>query len=240
MVTTDIWDRVNNPQSSSFSNELWGKFEMKADLVGLVKGVGKEPFDPTRHKVAFTSIEVFIDPLPEMEIQNLNICTRNMLAESKEWRDITNKSIKDVGIADAREMIGKWIKAETVPTGDTYVKNGVTKDKTAIKLVQTFASEEECRKAYLGENDPFAPAPAATASPAAAPASPAAAPAQGRETGLKFLPVIVSNAWNKSGRNYDKAKIEVANMISGYPALAPYFTSDSPEVEEILMKLALS
>lgn len=236
--TTSAWDSVNNPKSN-FSSALYGKVDLRAETVGLVKGVGKQPFDPMVHKKAFTSIDCYIDPLPEMEITNNNVCLRNMLAESTEWRDITLKSLHDLNVQDVRDVIGRWAKVEPVPTGDTYTNsNGQIKERTTFKFVVLFKTEAECRSAYLDDHDPFADAPAPT-QPAPTPTAAAAQPGAGRDTAMKFLPVIVNNAWIKANKDFDAAKTLVAQMINQYPAIAPYFSSESPEVADLLMQQAL-
>jgi hypothetical protein len=229
-VTQNAWDSANNPQQPA--NYLWGKCEIRAETVGLVKGIGKEPFDPVKHQRAWTSIEVFIDPLPELNIGNLNVCNRNMLAESVEWGKFVLKSIHDLGIQNVREVDGLWVRVETVPTGDTYEKDGKTKDRTTFKFVAAFKNEDECRKAYLAENGNNG-----QAAPNPAPAQQATSTSE-RDMAFKFLTTIVSNAWKTSSGNYDAAKVEIAAKIAQLPLITKHFNVDGTEIAEMLMQLA--
>ncbi len=230
-VIQDAWDSANNPQMPN--DGFWGKVEMQAKKVGLVKGVGKEDFDPTKHQKAWTSIEIFIEPLNDMNVANLNACSRNLLAESNEYRKIVLESIKALGIQDVREINGRWVHVETVPTGETYVKDGQTRDKTMFKFMKLFANEDECRKDFNG--DAWTPVPAASA-PAGAPA--AAPKSSERDVAYKFLIPICSTAWRTSNNDMDAALVQIGKKIAALPMLAKHFDIHSPEIMDLLIKQA--
>ena len=114
-----------------------------------------------------------------------------------------------------KELSGMWVEGEFVPRPSN--KPGET--WTTLKFTCVFASQDECAaaadEAYNREGD-----------------EPAAEPAQGdgqdgeRAKMVPFLEAI----WKQAGK--DSAKM--AELLASNPVLKPYFTMDSPEVQEVM------
>lgn len=231
----DPFDSASNPTLPAF--ELWGMVEINAWACALVKGQGKVPFnaqDPNHKR--FTAIDVFIQPLPELNITNTKTCEGHMLGESKEWASITLASIKALGIDNVREINGKYARVTKVPNGRTYTnKDGETKDELTFKFVTLFEDEKKCRAAYFASNGNghATSTPTPTYNEITAPVVDAAE--QERLTALPFLNVIVPNA-SKGKKTLDEAKPAVAALIAQYPIVSKHFTVDSPEVFDLMMK----
>lgn len=230
----DAWDRASNPVSS-FENVFWGELKIDAWLCALVKGQGKVPFDPAVHQRPATALEIEIVPLAEMNIANVKATQRSIIAESDEWRTISWESLKALGVANLREVVSKWVKAEAVPTGDKYESKGKVYDRTTFKFLTLFNDETACRADYLTEN-PVTSIPTQQAAPTPAGngngSNPEAAAA------WQFAKVIVSNTMKGAiGKPLDEAMTAVGVALSQYPGVSKYYTVQSPEVMELMMKV---
>jgi hypothetical protein len=204
--------------------EIWGLANLNAWFAALVKGVGKEPFDPAKHKSRVTAVDISITPISEQDAQPI---TRNLIRESREWGLIQN-SLQACGCPKAAEINGKFVHVILEPTGETYTNNNnEVKNKTYIKFVQIFADEAACVADYRTAH------PADSAAPAQVNPDGSQANNKERETALKFLQVIVNN--NGRGQT-DLAAIQskVASAIAGMPVVNKYFTADSPETLEMI------
>src|SRR4030065_1385466 len=75
--------------------DLFGKVEISAWACALVKGTGKVPFDPNNpnHK-RLTAIDVFIEPLAEIDVKYPRSLESHWLAGFVGWAKITLPSIK--------------------------------------------------------------------------------------------------------------------------------------------------
>jgi hypothetical protein len=233
----DPFDQASNPPERTF--DLFGKVEITAWACGLVKGQGKVPFDPAQHKSRLTAIDVFIQPLPEIDIKYPKSLEDHWIAEFTEWAKITLPSIKALGVDNVREINGKFARVTKVPNGKQYAAKDVSgnptgemKNELTMKFVQFFADEESCRAAYLaaggapsngnGHNVPAAVAPSSDE--------------QGRKTALQFLEIIVKNTALKSD-NWEEVKALIAVAVAQYPdVIEKYYTADSPETHDLMTK----
>lgn len=220
-MTQDLLDEVMNPNYAEGPRSFFGRFDVDVHYVALVKGVGRVDFDPNVHKAEqrCTAIDMSITQLdpgrPTIE--------RSVIAESKEWAKLTLPTLQALGVK-IRDIVGRYVRVETAPTGETYVnKQGETKEKTALKFVQIFESESECREASeiywssrrMDQGDT-----------GAAPATESAAAGNERETARKFLPVLVKQAGG------DVAKLD--ELIKKNPIVSRHFDVSSPEVVELV------
>lgn len=210
---------------AGLSKEFYGSVRMDMYRCALVKGVGKVPYDPQVHKgPPRTAIMLAVDPLPASGL-TWSI-ERNMVDISPEWYRVVVPSLKDLGITQPAQIIGRWAKVIQVETGETYVdKNGETKAKTGIKFLAVYDSEDACTTAYLTDGGSLnAPAPTVTA------------PTNGnnqKAAMLPFLKAIVKNAARgQSDLTVIMKTVEVG--ISQFPQVAAVFTKDSPEVLTLL------
>jgi hypothetical protein len=146
--TIDPFDSASDPVLPTY--DLFGKAEISAWACALVKGQGKMPFDPAVHEKRFTAIDIFIQPLAEIDVKYPKSLEDHPIAESKEWAQITLASIKALGINNVREVNGMWARVTKVPNGKHYVnKDGDKRDETTFKFVEFYADEDACRAAYL-------------------------------------------------------------------------------------------
>ena len=224
----DPYNSASNPELPAF--ELWGMLEVNAWACALVKGVGKVPYDKTIHDRRATAIDLFVQPLPEQNITNAKSCERHLIAESKEWANITWKSIKDLGIDNLREVNGKWTRVAVVPNGKTYKnKDGEVKDETTFKVIAFFDDEEKCRAAYLASGGHAASPVMTSFDPDGTSAPVVSQDDTDKQTALAFLKVIIPTACNGK-TTLEEKKIAITIALAQYPTVSKFFTADSPEV----------
>lgn len=190
-----------------------------------------------------TAIEIKLDPITDKQFTGT--IERNYIAEFGEWVDVVLPSLKDIGVMSLQELNMAWVRAEMVPTGQTYTNgNGETKNSTTFKFIEVYPNEQACRAAYQaarGSAPVNGNGNGHQAQPQPQPANGAANGGDNsreRETAEKFLKPYVTNAWRKANGDIDKTRAELATMIAGQALLARYFTVDSPEVLELLMAQA--
>lgn len=189
-----------------------------------------------------TAIEIKLDPMTEKQFAGT--IERNYIAEFGEWVDIVLPSLKDIGVMSLQDLNNAWVRAEMVPTGQTYTNgNGETKNSTTFKFIEIYPDEQTCRAAWQTARG-SAPAPTNGNGASYQAQQQVNTPTNGgdnsreRETAEKFLKPYVTNAWRKCNGDIDKTRAELATMIAGQTLLAKYFTVDSPEVLELLMAQA--
>lgn len=78
--------------------DLFGLVEINAWACALVTGQGKVSFDPNAHKQRYTAIDIFIQPLVEIEVKYPRSLESHWIAEFKEWAQTTLPSIKAAGL----------------------------------------------------------------------------------------------------------------------------------------------
>jgi len=236
VTTVDPWETAETAKEMVFSSVYWGQVEASSWYCVLEKGVGKVPFNAQNHSQdkRRTAIDLLVRPLPEMGL-TFDV-SRGMVAESHEWAGIILPSLRDLGI-QARELNGKWVKAERVPLIDrlgnptTYVdKQGQVKEQTTIKFVAVFADEASCRADYLNGNGKNGGMSVPTP-PAAQPVTPGDNPE--RRTALAFLRSYVQNA-ARGQTNLDVIRQTLALNIAEQPLISKYFTADSPETIQLI------
>lgn len=217
MMTFDPLDAAT--QAGERSSAYFGKVEVSAQFVALIKGMGKVAWQES-HGIdqRRTEISLHLNPIDEMGLSRA--IDRQLIAESREWSGIVWASLRDLGLKHARELHGRFVRAELVKTGRTYTgRDGSTVENTTLKFTALYGSQAECAAAYRAEFGGAAPAPAAV--PTAAAANDAE-----RMTALQFLPALVKAA------NGDRGQL--AMSLASMPMIAKYFTVDSPEVSMLL------
>jgi len=221
MTTNDPFDDAMNAEYKPLSRTFFGDIAVDIYYAVLVKGVGKVPFDPNQHDQdkRVTAITLTINPLPGSKAQYA--VERELIAESKEWAQITKPSLRGLN-TDLRAINGKWAQVELVPTGQKYTnKNGETKERTAIKFLAVFNTEDECQQA----SDAFWATRGNGNDPATTPAANGNGNGQSdaeRLTAQKFLAPL----WVASGKDMNK----FAQALASNPLTSKYFDLNSPEV----------
>lgn len=241
-MSDDPFNSASNPQIKQAT--FFGQARLDAWYCVLPKkGTGgqKQPFDPTMHKIEqrVTALDLSLQPLSEHNTQYPH--ERNMLAEGAEWAKHTWPSARTVGLTDSRQINGGWFKYTFAPTGEKYPKKdkqtgqptGEMVEKTAIKFVEYYTSEDACRAAYASEHQSDSEPIVNGAVNLSAQQTPD--PEKEKATAYAFLKVIVPNA--ARGKSREDALIAVADQITTYPVVAAHFTIDSPETVEILSGL---
>lgn len=231
MSTNDPFASASNPQLKPL--EFFGQAQLDAYYAILQKGVGKVPFDPAQHSLdqRVTALKLSLQPLPEHRAQFPH--ERDLLAESKEWAKVVWPSAQAVGLHDARQINNNWFKYCFVLTGETYVKKtGETVEKSTVKFLALYASEDECRAAYYKERGAHTDEPTNGNGAVNLSAQQPNAEENEKKTALAFLKVIVPNA----ARGKDKAAAvqAVVSQIAAYPVIAKHFTIHSPETAALL------
>jgi len=215
--------------------DLFGMVEISAWACALVKGTGKVPFDAQNpaHK-RFTAIDVFVQPLPEIDVKYPKTCEEHWVAEFPEWAKITLPSIKATGFDNVREINGKYARVARVPSGKKYEKKdkatgqptGEMADETTFKFVEFFADEAACRAAYIaagGQATNSTPAPVMDPNEAE------------KATNYAFLKVIVTNA-ARGKSTVAEAQEAIKLVLPQYPTVAKYYTEDSQETLDLIVE----
>lgn len=215
-------------QAGERLDTLYGKVDVSATFVKLIKGVGKQPWSESDGVDARrTEVQITLNPL---DCTGLTLLVeRRLIAESRDWSGIVWPSLRDLGLKNVRELNGKFVKAETVKTGRTYTnKRGETSEETTFKFAAVFNTAAEATAAYYaerggGDGDPMA-------IPMGTPATNVSPNGNGngaeRETALQFVGALVKQAGGDRGK--------LAGLIAQMPMISKYFTVDSPEVVELL------
>ena len=234
----DPFDTASNPPTQTY--DLFGKVEISAWACALVKGQGKVPHDPQLHDKRLTAIDIFVQPLPEIDVKYPRSLEIHPIAEFGEWPKITLPSIKALGIDNVRDVNGKWARIARVPTGKKYPKKdaqgnptGEEGEETTFKFVAFFDDEDACRTAYIaaggqsangnGSNGHNHPEPMTTDDAEKA-------------TAYAFLKVIVANA-AKGKTTWDEAKTAVGQALAQYPTVAKFYTADSVETGGLITEV---
>lgn len=221
--------------------DLFGLVEISAWACHLEKGAGKIPFDAQNpnHK-RMTAIDVFIQPLPEIDVKYPKTLECHWLAEYNTWVKITLPSIKEAfqnatgqEMGSVRQINGMYARVARVDSFDKkYEKkdnagNGTGEMVTpkTFKFVEFYADEEACRAAYVAAGGQ----PMQGNSPAQ---SMDTTPTDNeKQSAMAFLPVIVKNALQGKGLKVtDDWKTAINTALGQFPLVAKHFTAESPEV----------
>lgn len=211
----------------------YGQVDVDAWFCALVKGQGKVPYDAQVHERRSTAVKLTVAPIADMKLSFA--LEREMIAESREWAAIVLPSIKALGLASIRDLDGKWVAMQQVPSGRKYRnKSGEEKEATTFKFLAVYDSEAACIAAFRAARNGTPPADALPEDEIPfmgdgngnghngqpAPDSPE------RQTALAFLKVLVQ----QHGGNRDALATAIASM----PMIAKHFTIDSPETQALL------
>lgn len=225
----DPWDSADKAQWDP-TFRVYGQVQANVWHCALVKGQGKVPFDPAIHPIdqRYTAVEIAIVPV----IPGRQPVERSMIAESKEFAQIVNPSVKALGQGWNLKLLSeRFVEAQLAPSGRKYTgTSGEQVDATTIKFTRVFQSEDECLAAAQsgrgytnGNGNGGAPA---QGTPAAASATTASMEHERKFLAEKLLPAVVKQAGG------DVQKLE--EMLAKSPALAKHFTISSPEVLALL------
>ena len=232
----DAFDDATKAEVIEQEYNYYGQLAVEAWSCALVKGQGKVPYDPQQHKQKLTNVDMTLVPLSDMGLSfNLERTgPSGMIVQFKDsgWADVTWASAMECGINHARELNNAWAHVTMAKTGKSYTKQDGTKvEKTTFKILQIFASEDECRAAYLAtKGDDI---PTTEQSPATTPA-----PAdENKKNALLFIGAIIKNAVAKEGKDLEKVKSHVQSLLDGDYNLmvGQYVSTEDPEVMEKIM-----
>lgn len=235
------WDVASNPPEDIKS--FYGEVTINAYAGMLVTGVGKVPYEETAvdpktggQYRRYTVVDLTIHRLSESNLQFDLV--RTMLAEFGEWRDVTWPSIKALGVMNAQELAGKFVRIEQVPTGRKYQSaNGEEREATAVKFTDVFPDRATCVTAYraeFGQQGGNGNASQQTAPASTAVNSNGNGNAE-QTTAEKFVKSFVQAAMREAGNDLDKARAILGPKLAAQPLVNKFFTVDSPEVIEMMM-----
>ena len=220
--------------------KIWGQIDYKETLVGftypvkdefgnvITKG-SKDPYDPAIHESPSLAIDLYIAPLPEVNISNSRILEYNVTKGSLQWEKETLPSLMKLGVTDKKQINQVWACIEIIESKKTYVNSsGETKPKLSWVFLALFADEDSCRANYLAVNG-GQPSNVQVSSNA-----PVQTPEeQEKATAYQFLKVIVPNA--ARGKEFEEAKAAVADALAKFPMVATHYPVDSPEVLNLII-----
>ena len=165
--------------------------------------------------------------------------TRSMIAESREWVSFVLPSIRELGI-HPRDLNGKWVKVQTVTLTDktgnpvTYTDiNGNVKEKTTIKFIKIFSSEDECRSDYLANSGKPVQQNTQYKTGNGTNGNGNGSDNKERQTALAFLKAYVQSAC-RGQMDINIIRETLALNIAQQPLISKYFTVDSPETIELI------
>ena len=236
----DPFDAASNPPEQTY--DLFGKVEISAWACALVKGQGKVPFDPNTHDKRYTAIDIFVQPLAEIDVKYPRSLEIHPIAEFGEWAKIVLPSIKALGIDNVREVNDRWARIARVPTGKTYDKKdasgnptGEKGNETTFKFVTLFADEDACRAAYVAAGGAASNGNGATGHNVPLQAGTEDAE---KATAFQFLKVIVQQStkgMTKETHKWADAVAAVQKGIDVYPdVVGQYYKADSLEVGALI------
>lgn len=219
----DPFEAADNPEIRN--KTYFGHVTVDAYAVVLQRGSGPVNFDHFRHRLEDrrTQVKVSIQPLTGSRF--MDPINREVLVESNEYAKIFHPSIRALDIKP-RELSGRYVRAEMIPTREYIKKDGTPGTATCPKIIATYETEQDCRAAQdalFGHHDTAAEA-APAVSNGIAPAAPngAGMSADGQRQLLEAL-------WNASGKS-DK---QMAMLLSVTPQLK-HLTLDSGEVKSVM------
>lgn len=237
----DLFDEASNPPEKTY--DLFGKVEVNVWECAFKKGTrGGVPYDPARHEKRHLMVDMFIQPLAEIDVKHPKSLEFHDVTWSRPYGIVWN-SLKALGINNLREISGQWARVGKVPDGGSYQRkdaggNLMTKpdgspdmvETTCFKFVQLFASEDECRAAYL----------AAGGAPANGNGHNTPAPTTNedteRATAFQFLKVIVANA-AKGKATFAEAQEAVGLALGQYPTVSRFYLANSVETGELITQV---
>lgn len=225
---TDLWNEANNPVEKSY--DLFGKVvDLQIFKGAYRKGQrGAAYFDPALDQKANTFVKFYVQPLPEMDIKYPSMLDYESVVWA-DWGKITFPSIRELGIADGREIKEKWFRIARVQNGKTYPKSdGTTGNEYTMKFVGLYADEDACRAAYLaaggatpnGANGHNTPAPITNEDTE-------------RATAFQFLKVIVGNA-ARGKETFAEAQDAVGVALAQYPTVSKFYLANSGETRKLI------
>ena len=206
----------------------YGRMEVTASFIAMIKGQAPQVFNENLHDADTrrTQVHLICNPIDAMNLTQL--IERKVIADFGVWPKVVWPSLRDLGLKNVRDLNGKWAKVEIVKTGRTYQSSrGETQEETTFKFVALYSTAAEATAAYVADGGKVAPAH--EDDPAMGVDMSHGAGSNGnaeRETALQFLKVLVKQAGG------DKSKLSAS--IAQMPMIGKYFTTDSPEVIEIM------
>jgi hypothetical protein len=196
----------------------------------------EQTYDLSIHDKRFTMIDMYLQPLIEINVRNTRSLEYHEIAEFGSWPKYTLPSIKALGVDNVREINGRWARITRVGINKFYDKKdpqgnltGEKGEETTWKFVQFFNSEDECRAAYFANggkplegNGRNAPQPVSDDNE--------------KVTAAAFLKVIVTNAARGKG-SYADAKAAVEQALAQYPTVNKFYTADSIETGALITEV---
>src|SRR5690349_4460939 len=104
----DLFDEASNPPEKTY--DLFGKVEVKVWECAFEKGTkGGVPFDPARHQKRHLMVDIFIQPLAEIDVKYPKSLEFHDVTWSNPYAKIVWPSIKALGINNLRKINDRWV-----------------------------------------------------------------------------------------------------------------------------------
>lgn len=222
-MTKDIWDEATEAKLPPL--KYWGQLSADASAVALIRGRGKESYDPAKHNPALrrVQVELTLDPLDEMNMTRG--ITRTLITNNTDWINQTWKSAQDLGLQHARELNGKWCRCVLENTGREYTNShGAKVTATTLVFEKFFADKAACVEDYRASQS--SSSEKASENAAGEDVHNENGKASPRQTALEFLPLLVKQAGADP-------KV-LAGLLANMDFVNKFFTIDSPEVQALL------
>ncbi len=239
----DLFDEASNPPEKTY--DLFGKVEIKVWECALEKGVrGGVPYDPAKHQRRHLMVDIFIQPLAEIDVKYPKSLEFHDVTWSNPYAKILWPSIKALGIVNLREINDRWVRVTHVPDGGSYQRKDtsgnlmtnsdgspVMVETTTFKFVALFIDEDACRVAYQAAGGTPANANGNGQTSIATPDNNAE-----KATAYQFLKVIVANA-AKGKETFNEAQEAVGLALQQYPTVSKFYLANSVETGELITQV---
>lgn len=206
----------------------FGEVTVEGRFVVLIKGAGKQDFDPAVHEMKDRRTEVQITCYPLSESGLTNYDQRQVIAEMPEFTRIVWPSVKALGMTSIRELNNKFVRYELTANGTYTRKDGTTGTRTTFKFLEIFKDRDACLTAFNEARGNVHTPGGDDNGVGDVDMSPAGNPNNDpveRETAKQFLAVLVK----QHGSNDDALAAAIATM----PMVSKFFSVESPEVAQL-------
>lgn len=238
----DLFDEASNPPEKTY--DLFGKVEVKVWECAFEKGTkGGVAYDPARHQKRHLMVDIYIQPLAEIDVKYPKLLEFHDVTWSKPYAGIVWPSIKALGINNLREINGRWARVTHVPDGGSYQRKDASGnlmvkpdgspdmvETTTFKFVTFFENEDACRAAYIAAGGKSADSNGANGNGHANAAEDAE-----RVQARNIMTVVINNV--APGKTTFAEVQEAIKAHAFYPHISKYYPVDSVETMTLITEI---
>lgn len=223
----ELDQQLLNPPEQSAERTVFGQITVVDRwFCVLEKGVGKRLYDSTRDGLDQRRVAIKLQVTAPKRDGGTYTIDREMVDFSDEWKKFTLPSIQKLNVP-IQQLLGSYCRM-TLKKSGSYVKNGETKELTAIVFDELYPDEATCQTAAaaLFNRPANGNAQAPATQPVQAPqASSQPENAAERQFAASTLPML----WDGCGKN----RAKFLATLAASPVMNKYFTEQSPEVQSL-------